>query len=91
MEEWVERGGLCPRRRFGSGSDLGLIGALLDPIDAWSIALAKPSSVLRAALFFCGDPVGVTGGVGAAGQAIMVAVIGFLFCKDEDLSEACPS
>jgi hypothetical protein len=52
----VERGGLRPRRWFRSGGDLGLIWALLAPIDTGSIALAKPSSVLRATLFFSGDP-----------------------------------
>jgi hypothetical protein len=87
MEEW-EHGGLRPRRRFG---DLGLIWALLAPIDEGSMASAKPSSVFRAALFFPGDPAGMTGGMGAAGLAIMVKVLGFLSYEDKDLSEACPS
>jgi hypothetical protein len=52
------------------------------------MAFAKPSSVLRAAFFFSGDSAGVTGGVGAAGLALMVVVLGFLSCEDEDLPEA---
>jgi hypothetical protein len=87
MEEW-EHGGLRPRRRFG---DLGLIWALLAPINAGCMASAKPSSVLRAALFFSGDPVGVTGSVGAVGLALLAEVLGFLSCEDEGLPEACPS
>jgi hypothetical protein len=51
----------------GGGGDLGQIWALLAPIGAGTMASAQPLSVLRAALFFSGDPAGVTGDVGVAG------------------------
>jgi hypothetical protein len=41
--------------------------------------------MICAAFFFSGDPVGLTGGVGVAGLALLVAVLGFLSCEDEDL------
>ena len=44
--------------------------------------------MIRAAVFFPGDPAGGTDGVGAAGLALfLVAVLGFLASEDEDLPE----
>jgi hypothetical protein len=53
----------------GGGGDLGQIWALFAPIGTGTMASAKPSSVLRDALFFSGDPAGVTGDVRADGLA----------------------
>jgi hypothetical protein len=40
--------------------------------------------MIRAAFLFFGDLAGVTSGVGAAGLALLVEVLGFLSCDDED-------
>jgi hypothetical protein len=49
MEEWMERGGLRPERRFGGDGDLRMIWVLWVPIIAGSRDSTKPSSMLRAA------------------------------------------
>jgi hypothetical protein len=58
-----------------AGSHGGVGGAMVVFAPGGGSAAAH---IIRAVFFFSGDPIGVTGSVGAAGLALMVAVLGFL-------------